>query len=282
MLMWHLCQPGERDIVVVQARTLTPSQISTRRRRPNHKAGLQTCTRGTLLRIGLGKWRRSGSDRETQQAEMSRVTIPTSRRPRNEKPLAGATPEKSHAQAMPTMSNELDYRSASLGRSSTTTAIESTSKRSSFSIPSKKQNQKLTELRPKGPLVLVAPASSIEFKRKQHAQAQKLQRDRMKSALDRMARMLATGTGGVHAGTASCGTKAELVEAAVEYIERLHGQLEELRASHATERTSINAKQAKSPYERSREDTDAQITGFPEDGPRFPFMDRDWSRWPSK
>jgi hypothetical protein len=58
-----------------------------------------------------------------------------------------------------------------------------------------------------GPLVLVAPASSIEFKRKQHAQAQKLQRDRMKSALDRMARMLATGTGGVHAGTASCGTK---------------------------------------------------------------------------
>ncbi|KAL3433235.1 hypothetical protein BDV09DRAFT_196965 [Aspergillus tetrazonus] len=135
------------------------------------------------------------------------------------------------------MPNELEYRSASLGRSSTTTATESTSKRSSFSLPSKKQSQKLTELRPKGPLVLVAPASPIDFKRKQHAQAQKQQRDRMKSALDRMARMLATGTGGVHAGTASCGTKAELVEAAVDYIERLQGQIEELRASHATERT---------------------------------------------
>ncbi|KAL4816211.1 hypothetical protein BDW67DRAFT_162568 [Aspergillus spinulosporus] len=75
---------------------------------------------------------------------------PTSRRPRNEKPLAGSIQEQSHAQAMPTMSNELEYRSASLGRSSTTTATQSTSKRPSFSIPSKKQNQKLIELRPKG------------------------------------------------------------------------------------------------------------------------------------
>ncbi|KAL5045561.1 hypothetical protein BDW71DRAFT_208101 [Aspergillus fruticulosus] len=129
------------------------------------------------------------------------------------------------------MSNELEYRSASLGRSCTTTATESTSKRSSLSISSRKKNQKLMELRPKGPLVLVAPVSPIEFKRKQHAQAQKQQRDRMKSALDRMAQMLATGTAGVHAGT------AELVEAAVEYIERLQGQIEELRASHATERS---------------------------------------------
>jgi hypothetical protein len=48
------------------------------------------------------------------------------------------------------MSNELEYRAASLGRPSTTTAEESTSKRSPFSIPSKKQNQKLIELRPKG------------------------------------------------------------------------------------------------------------------------------------
>ncbi|KAL4973520.1 hypothetical protein BDW66DRAFT_153706 [Aspergillus desertorum] len=134
------------------------------------------------------------------------------------------------------MSNELEDRSASLGRPSAATATESTSRRSALSILSRKQNQKLMELRPKGPLVLVAPASPIEFKRRQHAQAQKQQRDRMKSALDRMAQMLATGAGGVHAETASCGTKAELVEAAVEYIGRLQGQIEELKASHATER----------------------------------------------
>ncbi|KAL4747027.1 hypothetical protein BDW72DRAFT_206844 [Aspergillus terricola var. indicus] len=233
----------------------------TRRRRPNHKAGFQA---------------------ETQQAAMQ---SPTSRRPRNEKPLAGSTQKQSHAQEMPTMSNELEYRSALLSRSSTTAATESTNKRSSFSISRRKQNQKLTELRPKGPLVLVAPASPIDFKRKQHAQAQKQQRDRMKSALDRMAQMLATGTGGVNAGTIGCGTKVELVEAAADYIERLQGQIEELRASQATERLvsfTINAKQAKSPYEGGREDTSAQITGFLEDGPRSLLKRRDWSHWASK
>ncbi|KAL4767008.1 hypothetical protein BDW60DRAFT_220888 [Aspergillus nidulans var. acristatus] len=257
MLMWHLCQPAENDTAAIQARTLARCAGDPITRRASKH---------------LGKRRRSGSDRETQQVEM-------------QSSLGRFNSNHFHAQAMPTMSNELEYRSASLGRPSTTTAEESTSKRSPFSIPSKKQNQKLIELRPKGPLVLVAPASPMDFKRKQHAQAQKQQRDRMKSALERMAQMLATGTGGVHAGTANCGTKVELVEAAVDYIERLQGQIEELRASHATERLvsfNINAKQAKSPYERGREDTDAQITGFPEDGPRSLFKYRDWSRWASK
>jgi hypothetical protein len=54
-----------------------------------------------------------------------------------------------------------------------------------------------------GSVVIVAPASPTEFKRKQHAQAQKYQRDRMKAALDRMAQIMEVG--GMNAGTG--GTK---------------------------------------------------------------------------
>ncbi|KAL6237940.1 hypothetical protein BDW75DRAFT_202682, partial [Aspergillus navahoensis] len=61
---------------------------------------------------------------------------------------------------MPTMPNELEYRSALLSRSSTTTATESTSKRSSLSISGRKQNQKLMELRPKGESALCGGTAS--------------------------------------------------------------------------------------------------------------------------
>ncbi|KAL4922053.1 hypothetical protein BDW62DRAFT_197291 [Aspergillus aurantiobrunneus] len=114
------------------------------------------------------------------------------------------------------MSTELNARSAPLGRSPP-------SKCGSISRP------KLTELRPKGALV-IPPATPTDLKRKQHAQAQKQQRDRLKCALDRIAHMLEGG--GVQAGTGA--TKAELVEAAVEYIQKLQGQVEELRG-HATD-----------------------------------------------
>ncbi|KAI9372833.1 hypothetical protein BJX61DRAFT_542343 [Aspergillus egyptiacus] len=81
------------------------------------------------------------------------------------------------------------------------------------------------ELRPKGPLVIVSPASPTEFKRKQHAQAQKHLRDRMNVLLDRIGQILEAG--GVKQGTG--GTKVELLEAAVDYIQSLQGQVEELR-----------------------------------------------------
>ncbi|OJJ00761.1 hypothetical protein ASPVEDRAFT_40292 [Aspergillus versicolor CBS 583.65] len=117
------------------------------------------------------------------------------------------------------MSNE-QQRSAMLSRGAR--------KRSSIST-----DGRLIELRPKGTVVVVASASPTEFKRKQHAQAQKQQRDRLKAALDRMAHVL---EGRVHAGTS--GTKAELVEAAVEYIQSLQGEIAQLRvalgARHAT------------------------------------------------
>jgi hypothetical protein len=50
-----------------------------------------------------------------------------------------------------------------------------------------------------GSVVLVAPGDPTEFKRKQHAQAQKNQRDRMKAALDRIAQIMEGG--GVNTGT---------------------------------------------------------------------------------
>ncbi|KAL3480949.1 hypothetical protein BJX99DRAFT_253935 [Aspergillus californicus] len=119
------------------------------------------------------------------------------------------------------MSTELND-SFSLGRSATD--------RRSSSISSAKQ--RFIDIRPKqaGSVVLVAPASPTEFKRKQHAQAQKQQRDRMKAALDRMVQVMEGG--GVNAGTG--GTKADLIEAAVGYIRTLQGEVEELRTRHAT------------------------------------------------
>ncbi|KAL3454176.1 hypothetical protein BJX65DRAFT_262886 [Aspergillus insuetus] len=55
-----------------------------------------------------------------------------------------------------------------------------------------------------GSVVLVAPGDPTEFKRKQHAQAQKNQRDRMKAALDRIAQIMEGG--GVNAGTSTTTT----------------------------------------------------------------------------
>ncbi|KAL4884914.1 hypothetical protein BJY04DRAFT_214798 [Aspergillus karnatakaensis] len=115
---------------------------------------------------------------------------------------------------MPTVPSRLERVSKPLGRLSQHRSID----------------RKLTELRPKGTLTVVARLSHGDIKRKQHAQAQKTQRDRMKSALQAMEDLLegAEGAGGVQAGKGS-GTKAELVEAAVEYIRTLQGQLDELR-----------------------------------------------------
>ncbi|KAL4930280.1 uncharacterized protein BDV17DRAFT_289888 [Aspergillus undulatus] len=131
------------------------------------------------------------------------------------------------------MSTELDGRLAPLGRSTT-----SHSHSHSYSTSSKRRSissarGKLVELRPK---VLVAPESPMDSKRKQHAQAQKQNRDRMKAALDRIAAMLeGAGPGNGNGSVGTGGTKAELVEAAVDYIQRLQGQIEQLRgAGHAT------------------------------------------------
>ncbi|BCS23036.1 uncharacterized protein APUU_31261A [Aspergillus puulaauensis] len=90
--------------------------------------------------------------------------------------------------------------------------------------------ERLIELRPKGTVVVVASDSPTEFKRKQHAQAQKQQRDRLKTALDRIARIMEGR--GVQAGTG--GSKAELVEAAVKYIQSLQGEIEQLRVALGT------------------------------------------------
>ncbi|KAL4873950.1 hypothetical protein BDV12DRAFT_191817 [Aspergillus spectabilis] len=109
----------------------------------------------------------------------------------------------------------------------------SPTRRGSAGLVSRKQ--KLIELRPKemstGSLVIVKPANPLDFRRQQHAQAQKQQRDRMKAALDRIAQIMEVG--GVNEGTS--GTKAELLETAVGYIQSLQGQIDELRGSrHAT------------------------------------------------
>ncbi|KAL4942390.1 hypothetical protein BDV06DRAFT_222244 [Aspergillus oleicola] len=130
------------------------------------------------------------------------------------------------------MSSELDAQLALLGRSHTTTQLQS-HLRERGSLSSTKE--KLVELRPKGSVVLVAPGSPMQFKRKQHAQAQKQQRDRMRAALDRIAATLEGAGDRVNVNAGTGGTKAELVEAAVEYIQSLQGQIEQLRgAGHAT------------------------------------------------
>ncbi|KAF4770613.1 hypothetical protein HAV15_013166 [Penicillium sp. str.  len=77
--------------------------------------------------------------------------------------------------------------------------------------------------------------NSTENRRRQHADAQKCQRDRMKAALGQIERtMRIGGTGNEGMG----GTKAELLETAVEYIQHLQKQVEELRelghGGHAT------------------------------------------------
>ncbi|BCS24198.1 uncharacterized protein APUU_40642S [Aspergillus puulaauensis] len=77
--------------------------------------------------------------------------------------------------------------------------------------------RKLIEIRPKE--LLVSPAR-IDPKRKRHAQTQKNQRDRMKAALELMARTLEAR------GVDTAGTRAEVVEAAVEYILSLQTEMD--------------------------------------------------------
>ncbi|KAJ5474775.1 hypothetical protein N7475_004341 [Penicillium sp. IBT 31633x] len=108
------------------------------------------------------------------------------------------------------------------------------SSHTSFPYPRNRQ-RKLVEIRPKGSVDILAVPDSAKCRKRQHADAQKFQRDRMKVALDQMAQIMRVGGVGDE-GTS--GTKAELLETAVAYIQLLQGQVEELREScnsgHAT------------------------------------------------
>ncbi|CAI7576795.1 unnamed protein product [Penicillium viridicatum] len=88
--------------------------------------------------------------------------------------------------------------------------------------------------------------NSTETRRRQHADAQKCQRDRMKAALSQIERIMRMGGMG-NEGTSGTKTnvltrnllgQAELLETAVEYIQHLQKQVEELReldhGGHAT------------------------------------------------
>ncbi|OQE08628.1 hypothetical protein PENVUL_c009G02365 [Penicillium vulpinum] len=82
--------------------------------------------------------------------------------------------------------------------------------------------------------------NSIETRRKQHADAQKCQRDRMKAALDQIERIMKMGgAGNVRTG----GTKADLLETVVEYIQHPQKQVKELRelghGGHATPEVDV-------------------------------------------
>ncbi|KAL5363252.1 hypothetical protein BJX96DRAFT_114512 [Aspergillus floccosus] len=96
----------------------------------------------------------------------------------------------------------------------------------------------LVEIRPKGSLATMAISNSVKCRKRQHADAQKCQRDRMKVALDQIARVMKTG--GVGDELTSV-TKAKLLETAVEYIQHLQDEVKELRESchsrHATSST---------------------------------------------
>ncbi|KAJ5186520.1 hypothetical protein N7449_011284 [Penicillium cf. viridicatum] len=106
--------------------------------------------------------------------------------------------------------------------------------RSSYPLNRKRQ---LVEIRPKagGSLLIMTNPNSTDTRRRQHADAQKCQRDRMKAALGQIERIMRMGGEG-NDGTS--GTKAELLETAVEYIQHLQKQVEELRelghGGHAT------------------------------------------------
>ncbi|KAE8344838.1 hypothetical protein BDV24DRAFT_160141 [Aspergillus arachidicola] len=105
--------------------------------------------------------------------------------------------------------------------------IPAGSKHTSVSYPRNRQ-QKLVEIRPKeaGSVDILAVPNSAKCRKRQHADAQKCQRDRMKVALDQMARIMKMGGVG---DEGTNGTKAKLLETAVEYIQYLQGQVEELR-----------------------------------------------------
>ncbi|KAJ5801492.1 uncharacterized protein N7518_003560 [Penicillium psychrosexuale] len=95
----------------------------------------------------------------------------------------------------------------------------------------------LVEIRPKGSLVIMTGPNATETRRRQHADAQKSQRDRMKVALGQIERIMRMG------GAGTKGTKAELLETAVEYIQYLQKQVEELRelgyGGHATTEVDV-------------------------------------------
>ncbi|KAL4869249.1 hypothetical protein BDV12DRAFT_196495 [Aspergillus spectabilis] len=87
-------------------------------------------------------------------------------------------------------------------------------------------SRKLIEIRPKE--LLVTRSDIPDLKRKRHAQTQKNQRDRMKTALELMANTLVAN------GVEATGTRAELVETAVEYIMNLQQELDALRSGKSS------------------------------------------------
>ncbi|KAL3465452.1 hypothetical protein BJX64DRAFT_252440 [Aspergillus heterothallicus] len=89
-------------------------------------------------------------------------------------------------------------------------------------------SRKHIEIRPKEILLLSHPAP-LDQKRKRHAQTQKHQRDRMKAALEVLASTLESR------GVGTTGTRAEVVEMAVEYILGLQRELEGLRGRERSE-----------------------------------------------
>ncbi|KAL3474750.1 hypothetical protein BJX99DRAFT_174466 [Aspergillus californicus] len=78
-------------------------------------------------------------------------------------------------------------------------------------------------IRPKEIILFSEGPNIPDLKRKRHAQTQKHQRDRMKAALDLMANTLEAR------GVGTTGSRAEVVEAAVEHILSLQAELDGLR-----------------------------------------------------
>ncbi|KAJ5963289.1 uncharacterized protein N7479_003165 [Penicillium vulpinum] len=93
--------------------------------------------------------------------------------------------------------------------------------------------------------------NSIETRRKQHADAQKCQRDRMKAALDQIERIMKMGgAGNVRTGGTKTNvlirnllSQADLLETVVEYIQHPQKQVKELRelghGGHATPEVDV-------------------------------------------
>ncbi|KAF4218285.1 hypothetical protein CNMCM8980_005465 [Aspergillus fumigatiaffinis] len=105
---------------------------------------------------------------------------------------------------------------------------------SSYSSTAARPPPLFIELRPKGEGVLITfpegTSGQVDSRRKRHAISQKNQRDRLKAALEQMARVLHAG--GVGSGPRGLsGTKVELIETAVEYIQSLEKEVKTLRSS---------------------------------------------------
>ncbi|GFF52836.1 hypothetical protein IFM51744_07947 [Aspergillus udagawae] len=105
---------------------------------------------------------------------------------------------------------------------------------SSYSSTAARPPPRFIKLRPKGEGVLITfpegASGQVDSRRKRHAISQKNQRDRLKAALEQMAGVLHAG--GVGSGPrGSSGTKVELIETAVEYIQSLEKEVKALRSS---------------------------------------------------